>query len=160
MCLSDEKQVIKAKTPSQLIPLLDHHQASNAKLYIDTIREQGPSGDVIFISVSTELLLGLSTETFALKMLDDSMNPEIRVNDVLIIDSSIAPKPGNYVAVKIDGKSEVIVCQYKKLSYTSPEFELLTLNEHWPSVKVNDDVHVEIIGVVVQKIRSYYCYQE
>lgn len=155
MCLSDEKQVIKAKNPSQLIPLLDHRQAGNAKLHIDTIREQELSGDVIFISVSTELLPELSAEAFALKMVDDSMTPEIRVNDILIIDPAISPKPGNYVTVKIGNKSEVIICQYKKLSYTSPEFELLTLNDHWPNVKVADDVHVEIIGVVVQKTRSY-----
>ncbi|NSL19575.1 helix-turn-helix domain-containing protein [Tatlockia micdadei] len=155
MCLSDEKQIIKAKAPSQLIPLLDHRQAGNSKLYIDTIREQELSGGMIFISVSTELLPELSAQTFALKMVDDSMTPEIRVNDVLIIDPAIPPKPGNYVAVKIDGKSEVIICQYKKLSYTSSEFELLTLNDHWPNIKVADDVNVEIIGIVVQKTRNY-----
>lgn len=155
MCLSDERQIKKTKTTSRLIPLLDHRQVSNLKFHIDELHGKELSGEVILISVSTELLPELSANAFALNMLDDSMIPEFKVNDILIIDPVISPKPGNYVTVKIGSKSEVIICQYKKLSYTSPEFELLTLNDHWPNVKVADDAQVEIIGVVVQKTRSY-----
>ena len=71
-----------------------------------------------------------------------------------MIDLSISPQPGNYVLVKIAGKAEVIVCQYKKLSYTAPEFELLTLNDNWPNIKVSDGVNVEVVGVLVQYIRQ------
>ncbi len=87
-------------------------------------------------------------------MIDDSMMPEFRLNDTLVIDSSMRPKPGNYVVVRMDGKPEVIICQYKKLSYTSPEFELLTLNDNWPNTKVGDDIKLDIVGVVVQYIRN------
>jgi len=89
-------------------------------------------------------------------MLDDSMSPEIRINDVQIIDPSISPNPGDYVAVKISGKPEAIICLYKKLSYTSSEFELLTLNDNWPNITVNESVQVEIIGKVIQNIRGYF----
>ena len=87
-------------------------------------------------------------------MFDDSIMPEFRPNDVLVIDLSITPQPGNYVLVKIKGKAEVIVCQYKKLSYTAPEFELLTLNDNWPNIKVSDGVNVDVIGVIGQCIRN------
>lgn len=127
-----------------------------AKLHIGAIREQEVPSDVIFISVSTALLPELSQESFALKMADDSMMPEIRVNDVLIIDTAILPEPGDYVAVKIGNKSKVIICQYRKLSYTSAEFELLTLNNNWPNITVNESVRVEIIGKVVQNIRGSF----
>lgn len=153
MCLSDEKLSKKTKNPSQLIPLLDSQQACEAKLHIGAMREQEGSRDVIFISVSTALLPELSQEAFALKMADDSMLPEIRVNDVLVIDPAMSPNPGDYVGVSVGGKSDVIVCQYKKLSYTSSEFELLTLNDHWPNIKGKSDIAVMIIGVVVQNIR-------
>ncbi|HAT9741595.1 LexA family transcriptional regulator [Legionella pneumophila serogroup 1] len=151
MCLSDELQFKEAKNPSQLIPLLDYRQACEATLHTGA----ESSGDKVFISVSTSLQPELSTDAFALKITDDSMMPEIRINDVLVIEPSVLPEPGDFVAVKISGKPETIICQYKKLSYISAEFELLTLNENWPSVKVNDSIEVEIVGVVVQNLRSY-----
>jgi len=55
----------------------------------------------------------------------------------------------------MSGKLEVIICQYKKLSYNSSEFELLTLNDHWPNIKVADGVDVEIVGKVVQCMRGF-----
>jgi SOS-response transcriptional repressor LexA len=61
---------------------------------------------------------------------------------------SAEPEPGNYVAVKVSEKPEAIICQYKKLSYTSSEFELLTLNDHWPNIKVIDGIGVKIVEKV------------
>ncbi|HGD2616039.1 TPA: LexA family protein [Legionella pneumophila] len=151
MCLSDELQFKEAKNPSQLIPLLDYRQACEASLHTGA----ESSGDKVFISVSTSLQPELSTDAFALKITDDSMMPEIRINDVLVIEPSVLPEPGDFVAVKINGKPETIICQYKKLSYTSSEFELLTLNDNWPNIKVSDDINVKIIGVLVQNLRCY-----
>ncbi|HHW4979471.1 TPA: helix-turn-helix domain-containing protein [Legionella anisa] len=155
MCLSDEKQFKETINPSRLIPLLDFQQACEAKLYFNAIREQNSISDVTLISVSTALIPELSDEAFALKIADESMTPEIRLNDMLIIDPSLEPKPGDYVSVKIRGKQEIIICQYKKLSYTSSEFELITLNDNWPNIKVEDVGDVIIVGKIVQNIRSY-----
>ena len=119
------------------------------------MRDQDLSSDAVFISVSTALLPKLSADAFALKMTDESMMPEIRVGDVLVVDPDIKPSPGDYVVVKVINKPETIVCQYKKLSYTSPEFELLTLNDNWPNITVGDGVDVTIIGKVVQNICQY-----
>ncbi len=154
MCLSDEKQENQTKKLSRLIPLFDHHQACNVEHYLEELREQGELEGVILISASAELLPKLGANTFAFKMCNDSMIPEFRPNDILVIDPSAQPEPGNYVAVKMSGKSEVIICQYKKLSYNSSEFELLTLNDHWPNIKVADGVDVEIVGKVVQCMRG------
>lgn len=155
MCLSDKKQFKETKNPSQLIPLLNYRQACEAKLHPIVVEEQEDSGDIVFISVSTALLPKLSPDAFALKIADDSMMPEIRVNDVLVIAPSALPEPGDFVAVKIGGKPEMIICQYKKISYTSAEFELMTLNDNWPNITMNENVEVTIIGVVVQNIRLY-----
>ncbi|AMP93477.1 LexA family protein [Legionella pneumophila] len=155
MCLSDEAQVKTVKNTSHLIPLLDHHQACQARLHVNAIREQGTCIDAALISVSAVLLPELSDEAFALTMTDESMMPEIRVNDLLVIDPLILPKPGDYVAVKVEGQKEVIICQYKKLSYTSSEFELITSNDNWPNIKLDDGLEIEILGRVVQKIHSY-----
>lgn len=155
MCLSDEKQENERKKLSRLIPLFDHNQACNAAHYLKELSEQGSLDGVILISASAELLPKLGADAFAFKMFNDSMIPEFRPNDILVIDPSAAPEPGNYVAVKMNGKTEAIICQYKKLSYNSSEFELLTLNDHWPNIKVTDGFDVEIVGMVVQCIRGF-----
>lgn len=155
MCFSDEKQENQTKKLSRLIPLFNPHQACNAEHYLKELRELDGFDNVILISSSTELLPKLGADTFALKMSNDSMMPEFRPNDILVIDPSASPEPGNYVAVKVSGKLEAIICLYKKLSYTSSEFELLTLNDHWPNIKVVDGVDVEIIGKVVQCMRGF-----
>ena len=155
MCLSDEPQVKKTKSHSYLIPLLNNHQVCDAKSHIEAIHDHDSSGDTVFISVSCTLLPKLSSESFALKMADESMMPEIRVGDMLVIDPLIAPQPGDFVVVKVDDQQEVIISQYKKLSYTSPEFELITLNDNWPNIKVADDLTLAILGTVLQNIHTY-----
>ena len=151
MCLSDEKQDKKAKSHSYLIPLLDAKQACNVKLHIG---RQGKN-EAICISISAELIPEISDNAFALKMTDESMMPEIWMYDLLVIEPSASPNPGDYVVVRIANKSEAIVCQYKKLSYTSSEFELVTLNDNWPNIKVTDDIELEIVGKVIQNVRTY-----
>lgn len=154
MCLSDEMLVKKTKNPSHLIPLLDARHSCDIRLYVKANKDYALPDD-IFISVSTALLPKLSDVAFALKMVDESMIPDIRVNDVLVIDPTVSPNPGDYVAVELGGRHEVIICQYKKLSYASPEFELRTLNDNWPNIKVADGLEINIIGKVIQKISSY-----
>ncbi|MDP3559661.1 MAG: XRE family transcriptional regulator [Legionellaceae bacterium] len=155
MHLTDEKQPEKIPGLGALIPLLDHKQACDPQTHIQDIRDQENNDAITFIPVSVELATGLGKFAFALKVIDDSMTPEMRVNDIQIVDPSASPNPGDYVAVKISGKHAVFICQYKKLSYVSSEFELMTLNEHWPNITVSEHVQVEIIGKVVQNIRIY-----
>lgn len=155
MCLTDERLSKDSKETTILVPLLDFQQACDARNTLQSIRDKTDSNDVSMIAVSTTLTTSLSEDAFALRVLDDSMSPEIRINDVLIIDQATLLKPGDFVAVQIKGKSDAIVCQYKKLSYTSPEFELLTLNDKWPNITVNESLQVEMIGKVIQVIRQY-----
>ena len=154
MCLTDQPKEISME--GSFIPLLNHQQACDPKVHIQALRHQDYVGDVTFISVSAELAGRLGEYAFALKMTDDSMNPEMRINDIQTIDPSASPNPSDYVAVKISGKPDVVICQYKKLSYTSSEFELMTLNDNWPNITVNDNIQVEIIGKVVQNTRCYF----
>jgi len=155
MCLTDEKQPKTIPGLGALIPLLDHQQACDLSAFIHAVKNEQALENISFIPVSAELSVRLGEYAFALKMANDSMAPEMRMNDIQIIDPSISPNPGDYVVVKISSTNDVIVCQYKKLSYTSPEFELLTLNDNWPNITVNESVRVEIIGKVVQNIRMY-----
>ncbi|MCW8409779.1 XRE family transcriptional regulator [Legionella sp. PATHC035] len=140
---------------NSLIPLLDYRQACDPSHHIQKIKEEFHSEKITFVPVSPDIANQLDENAFALRMLDDSMSPEIRVNDIQIVDPSTSPNPGDFVVVKISGKHDVIICQYKKLSYTSPEFELITLNDNWPNFTVNESTQVEIVGTVIQNIRTY-----
>jgi SOS-response transcriptional repressor LexA len=155
MCLTDEKQPKCIPGLGALIPLLDHQQACNPKTFLQSVKDEQRLDKINFMPVSADVSIYLGEYAFALKIADDSMTPEMRINDIQIIDPSISPNNGDYVAVKISDKHDVILCQYKKLSYTSSEFELLTLNDNWPNITVNESVQVEIIGKVVQNIRTY-----
>lgn len=155
MCLTDEKRPKRIPGLGALIPLLDHQQACDPKACIQTIKNEQNLDKISFMPVSAELSVHLGEYAFALKIVDDSMMPEMRVNDIQIVEPSIYPNPGDYVVVRISGKDDVIICQYKKLSYTSQEFELLTLNDNWPNITVNESVQVNIVGKVMQNIRTY-----
>ena len=154
MCLSDDKQLVNTDTIYVLIPLLDPTQATQAENYT-SVQSPDHTTHAHLISVSTALLPQLSQHAFALKMPDNSMIPEFLMNDLLVIDPSVPPKPGDFVAVQVTGKMEAIICQYKKLSYTLSEFELLTLNDKWPNITVDESDQVKMIGKVVMNIRSY-----
>ncbi len=157
MCLSDDQELNKKRAHSLLIPLLDSQQACDAKKYSVMAHNQTPPDNLSLISVSAALI-GIDNsndELFALKVTDDSMVPEIREDDVLVVAPPSSLNPGDFVVVKLDDKPGAIICQYKKLSFTSSEFELLTLNENWPNIKVSGELDVQVLGKVVQNIRSY-----
>ncbi|WP_454785387.1 LexA family protein [Legionella sp. WA2024007413] len=138
-----------------LIPLLDSKQARDPSSHIQRIKEQFYSDKITFVLVGSEIANQMDENAFALKMRDDSMIPEMRIDDIQIVDPSVSPNPGDFVVAKISGKQDVIICQYKKLSYTSPEFELLTLNDNWPNITVNESEQAEIVGTIIQIIRTY-----
>ncbi|HGT1786723.1 TPA: LexA family protein [Legionella pneumophila] len=157
MCLSDTSQSRSTNNPSQLIPLLDHRQACDASLYLNMISEHKQSDDVVYISVSTVLLPELSVNAFALKMADESMIPEIRVNDLLIVAPDIQPRPGDFVVALLESEQSVIVRKYKQLSASRDvqQYELVALNEDWANIRVDtSDVAAQIIGCGVGLIRS------
>ena len=156
MCLSDDNKLAKAEIRKRvLIPLLNHQQACEYKEHLQRITDQYHANKDFMVPISNELAANLGEYAFALKMLDDSMIPDIMINDILIVDPMTSPKPGDYIAVKLKDKNEVIICQYRKLSYTSSEFELITLNINWPNINVNDSMHVDIIGTIIQNTRLY-----
>jgi SOS-response transcriptional repressor LexA len=107
------------------------------------------------IAVNKSLSMRSHSEVFAIQMTNDSMTPEIRPGDLLIINPGISPRPGDFIAVNIREEEELVICLYKKLSYEKDDCELITLNENWPNIQINGQISFEIIGKIVQIIRNY-----
>ena len=155
MCLTDEKQ-IKREFPwlGALIPLLKAKQACEAKTYIQAIKEDCETDSVSFIPLSPELSNQLGENTFAYCMQDESMIPELKIGDILIIDPDKNVQPGALVVAQ--DNDEVVVRRYKQLSADKPnkEYELIALNDNWANIRVQQDSHHQIVGVVLTLIRS------
>lgn len=161
MCLTDSREGKMTKSPGMgaLIPVLDYKQATDPAGRIEKIKEDVDT-KVEFVPVSTAASDSIGKNAFALKIQDDSMIPEFRANDVLIIDPETTPKPGDFVVSLIEGEQEVIVRKYKQLSASKEthQFELIALNEDWADIRVgSNEIQAKIIGCCVSLIRRVKC---
>lgn len=116
MCLTDEKQPKKKQGLNALIPLLNFQQACEAKLFIQRLKNNQNEQEVRYIPVTAEFNAKLEEYSFALKMNDESMHPELRLNDILIINPIAKLHPGNLVAVQLE--DQVIIRRYKQLTFS------------------------------------------
>ena len=137
-------EVSPAQIGNRRVPLLSYVQAghwSGSSISADRV----DSDEWIMTD------LDLSSEAFALEIRGDSMLPEFRPGDRIIVDPAIAPQPGDYVVAK-NGEDEATFKKYRPRSVDAAGnlvFELVPLNEDYPSMR-SDQVHIRIIGVMVE----------
>lgn len=152
MCLSDDKQgaLDGPLGASLLIPVLDFKQACHPEEFIQEGR------GLEFLAVTPDAVGSCGKNAFALRVQDDSMVPELRINDALIINPDMRPSPGDFVVAQLNNDSEVMIRKYKQLSVseTSPAFELVALNSDWANVQVNAAIKSRLVGVVVSLQRK------
>lgn len=92
-----------------------------------------------------------SANSFALRIVGDSMNPEFVEGDIIIIDPEVKPSPGEFVIAK-HGSDEAT---FKKYRPSSPEvsglveFDLVPLNDDYPTIS-NKNLPITIIGTMVE----------
>ncbi|HAT7052194.1 S24 family peptidase [Legionella pneumophila serogroup 1] len=158
MCLSDDKHGKLKKMPGLgvLIPILNYEQAIEPEVYIQQVKKEEYSEKVNLIPVSSSLSERLSENAFALEVKDESMAPEFKINDILIIEPTISPSPGDFVVVKSNSYDEVIIRKYKQLSVSkiNHKFELIAHNSDWPNIQIDEDFEVKLIGIVMSLNRS------
>lgn len=148
--LTDNAEIgVPSKMPGLLttVPILDYQEACNPKKALQ-------NSHIDYIPLSNELKGKISTKTFALRIKDDSMNPLLKVNDIVILDGETEPKPGDIVAAQIKGENEIIVRQYKQISYTG-SFELNPINTNWAKVTVDTEDSGVVIAIVLE-IRKFF----
>ncbi|HHT9981030.1 TPA: S24 family peptidase [Legionella pneumophila] len=152
MCLTDEKQV-KQEFPwlGALVPLLDAQQACDPKTVIQAIRADSDHHAVSFIPLSPEISQKLGENAFAFRVQDDSMAPELKVGDVLIVDPDQVVRPGGLVVVHLQNISEATVRRYRQLS--THEYELIPANDNWAIIRCEKSSKHRIIGAVLVFIR-------
>ncbi|HAV5450869.1 helix-turn-helix domain-containing protein [Acinetobacter baumannii] len=93
---------------------------------------------------------------FSVIVQGNSMEPDFKEGDMLIVDASITPKPGCFVIAQ-NGSHEATFKKYRVLShdeYGRDIFELIPLNPDFPTLSsITHDIR--IIGVVIRHMRDY-----
>lgn len=90
-------------------------------------------------------------DLFALYIRDQSNYPEFRIDDLVIIDRSASPRPGDMV-IAVDGKGEAIFRRYRVIksgSRGAVVFALVPMNEDYPTLR-SDECPLSVRGVMVE----------
>lgn len=158
MCLTDNREgkLTKPRGFGTLIPILDSNQAANPIECIQKINNEAES-KIDFIPLSPAISEIVGKNAFVLMVTDESMHPELRISDLIVIDPETKPKPGNFILAKFEANHEAVVRKYKQLSTSagSDEFELIALNDDWANIHVTSELTCEIIGTVIALNRQF-----
>ncbi|MDO4641690.1 MAG: S24 family peptidase [Neisseria sp.] len=125
------------------IPIIDYEQLKkwNGKQPFKISIEK----EVEYIMTNTNI----SRNTFAFKVIGDSMEPNFIEGDIIVIDPTLKPSPGEFVLAK--NSDEVFFRKYKENFKEEgiENFSLLPLNENYASIS-SQSHNVEIIGTMIE----------
>jgi SOS-response transcriptional repressor LexA len=141
---TDKLKNVAAPPPEhRLIPVLTYMQAGKMIEVADPYSLGGVSA-----TVSTHL--ELSGRAFGLLIEGDSMLPEYREGELVVIDPEETPFPGEMVLALVRG--ETVFRKYRETGTDAKgvlNFELVPLNDDFPTLHSERD-HMQVIGVMVE----------
>ena len=140
----DSTNISPAAMGARQIPLISCVQAGMWAEIVDTYHP-GDAGDWLLTD------LDLSEHAFALEVKGESMLPEFRPGDRIIIDPQISPQPGDFVVAK-NGEEAATFKKYRPRGVGANGelvFELVPLNDDYPTLR-SDTSHINLVGVMVE----------
>lgn len=144
-----DQNVIPVPAGKRAIPVISAVQAGR----LTEINDPYPPGAGYAIEYADD---DLSRWAFALEIDGDSMLPDFRPGDRVIVDPEIAPNPGDFVVAK-NGREEATFKKYRPRGI-GPDgnmvFELVPLNDDYPTMR-SDVEHLKVIGVMVEHRKKY-----
>ena len=130
-----------SEVSTRRIPVLSYVQAGQLTEAKDTTDF---SGEMEYVLADADV-----PETcFALRIDGDSMQPEFKEGDIVIIDPDLCPAPGEFVVAKNNGH-EATFKKYRPLGVGIADFELVPLTPDYPVLR-SADVPLRIIGVMIE----------
>ena len=132
-----------------LVPVIDDVRAG---AWSEVTDPYAPGAGVEFLA--TDLKIGV--HAFALIIDGDSMTPEYRPGDKVIVDPGVVPRPGDCVVAKLDREQTATFKKYRPRGVDrsgNEVFELVPLNENWPTLHVDAENPGRIIATMVEHRR-------
>lgn len=139
--------VEKAEIGTRRIPVIDYVQAG---LWTGVCSAKSESD--IFEYLLTDL--DLSPDAFAMRIKGDSMLPEFKEGDAILVDPNVTPGPGDFV-VAANGSGEATFKQYRDRGINDrgqEVFELVPLNNFYAAIR-SDVQPIRIVGTMVEHRR-------
>jgi phage repressor protein C with HTH and peptisase S24 domain len=130
------------------LPLLDSNanKIAGSKKLDELILDGG--GISSFIGIDMELANVTSNHAFALKVTGNSMLPEFKPGDIIVVDPNASPQPGEIVAAKLEKDGSIVLRKYRPIK--KEIFELIALNKDWPKIIVDSKNPAHIIGTLIE----------
>lgn len=141
---SGAPNVSPAPMGTKRVPVITSIQAGMWAEIVDSF-QPGDAGDWLLTDID------LSDGSFALDIRGNSMEPEFKDGDRVIIDPEVAPQPGDFVAAK-NGEQEATFKKYRPRgidAHGNVIFELVPLNDDYPTLR-SDVQQINIVGTMVE----------
>ena len=129
------------------VPLISFVQAG---LWREAVDSHAPGAGDRYLLTETPL----GPHAFALTVRGDSMQPEFREGDTIIVDPDINPLPGDFVVAKNDD-NEATFKKFRPRGINEDGqtvIELVPLNEDFPRLR-SDTTPIQIIGTMMEHRR-------
>lgn len=149
------ENVKPVQSSMRTIPLLNYVQAGHPKEVLDDYAP-GTGMDEVPLDARTAELLG--PHSFALEIEGESMLPDFREGDHIYIDPDVKPRPGDFVVARIERNAEVTFKKYRPRGRDDAGheiFELVPLNDDYPTIIINGNNPGHVIGVMVSHVRFF-----
>jgi SOS-response transcriptional repressor LexA len=129
------------------VPVISSVQAG---LWREAVDSYAPGAGQDYVVVQADL----GSHAFALKVRGNSMEPEFKEGDTIIVDPDLKPSPGDFVVAR-NADQEATFKKYRPRGQNAQGvdvIELVPLNEDYPILR-SDVSPIEIIGTLVEHRR-------
>ena len=140
----EASNVLPAQIGMRRVPLINYVQAG---VWTEALEREAIGADFEYLLTDLEL----SASAFALEIKGDSMLPNFKPGDRVIIDPEICPNPGDFVVAK-NGEEEATFKKYRPRGMTDRGnliFELTPLNPDFAPIR-SDQTPIRIVGTMVE----------
>jgi transcriptional regulator with XRE-family HTH domain len=97
-----------------------------------------------------------SMQAFAVRVTDDSMAPDLRAGDTVIIDPAVQPSPGRFVVARPGDGEQIVLRKWSPLHTSDPRapgFVLRPVNTDYPEIVCSSNT-ASVLGVATEYHRT------